>query len=217
MPRWRGEGDALDRWTLYTARGTCALATHIALLEAGADFEVVTLDFGKTEQQSPAYLAVNPKGRVPSLRTPQGVLTETPALLVFVARSFPAAALAPFDDVFAFARMEELLSYLASTMHVAHAHGRRGARWADDAAAHESMRAKVPQNMTACARLLETKLSPGPWVLGERYSVADAHLFTLSGWLDGDGVDMTAFPLLRAHRERMLQRAAVQQAVAASG
>jgi glutathione S-transferase len=98
----------MARWTLYTARGTCALATHIALLEAGADFDVVALDFSKTEQQSLAYLAVNPKGRVPSLRTPQGVLTETPALLLFVARSFPAAALAPFDDVFAFARMEEL-------------------------------------------------------------------------------------------------------------
>jgi glutathione S-transferase len=79
------------------------------------------------------------------------------------------------------------------------------------------MRAKVPQNMAACARLLETKLSPGPWVVGERYSVADAHLFTLSGWLEGDGVDTSEFPLLRAHRERMLQRPAVQKAVAVSG
>src|SRR5689334_9625437 len=105
----------MAQMTLYTARGTCSLATHIALLEAGADFDVVPLDLSKTEQQSPAYLAINPKGRVPSLRTPQGVLTETPALLVFVARSFPAAGLAPFDDVFAFARMEEMLSYLAST------------------------------------------------------------------------------------------------------
>jgi glutathione S-transferase len=207
----------MARWTLYTARGTCALATHIALLEVGADFEVVTLDFSKTEQQSPAYLAVNPKGRVPSLRTPLGVLTETPALLVFVAQSFPTAGLAPMEDALAFARMQEFHSYLASTVHVAHAHGRRGTRWADDPAAREAMRAKVPQNMTACAKMMEAQLQPGPWVLGERYSVADGYLFTVTGFLEGDGVDMTAFPLLRAHRERMLQRSAVQKAVAAVG
>ena len=141
----------MARWTFYTARGTCALATHIALLEAGADFDVVALDFIKQQQQSPEYLAINPKGRVPALRTPLGVLTETPALLAYVAQSFPERKLAPLDDAFAMARMQELHSYLASTVHVAHAHKRRGARWADDAAAHEAMRAKVPQNMTACA------------------------------------------------------------------
>jgi len=207
----------MARWTFYTARGTCALATHIALLEAGADFDVVALDFIKQQQQSPEYLAINPKGRVPALRTPLGVLTETPALLAYVAQIFPERRLAPLDDAFAMARMQELHSYLASTVHVAHAHKRRGARWADDAAAHEAMRAKVPQNMTACAKLMQTWLQPGPWVMGERYSVADAYLFTITGWLEADGVDMAAFPLLRAHHERMLQRPAVQQAVTVSG
>jgi len=134
-----------------------------------------------------------------------------------VAQSFPERKLAPLDDAFAMARMQELHSYLASTVHVAHAHKRRGARWADDAAAHEAMRAKVPQNMTACAKLMQTWLQPGPWVMGERYSVADAYLFTITGWLEADGVDMAAFPLLRAHHERMLQRPAVQQAVTVSG
>jgi len=207
----------MSRWTFYTARGTCALATHIALLEAGAEFDVVVLDFAKQQQQSPEYLAINPKGRVPALRTPQGVLAETPALLAYVAQSFPAAALAPLEDTFAFARMQEFHSYLASTAHVAHAHGRRAARWADDLAAHEAMRAKVPQNMTACAKMMEAKLEPGPWVLGDRYSVADAYLFTLAGWLNSDGVDMAAFPLLRAHHARMMQRPAVQKALAAIG
>ena len=155
----------MSRWTFYTAPGTCALATHIALHEAGAEFDLVKLNIAAGQQQSPDYLRVNPKGRVPALATPQGVLTETPALLAFVAQSFPAAGLAPLDDPFAFARMQELASYLASTAHVAHAHKRRGARWADDPAAHEAMRAKVPQTMTVCAAYLEAQIV-GPWVAG---------------------------------------------------
>ncbi|AUT47860.1 glutathione S-transferase family protein [Achromobacter sp. AONIH1] len=202
----------MSRWTFYTAPGTCALATHIALHEAGAEFDLVKLDIAAGQQQGPDYLRVNPKGRVPALATPQGVLTETPALLAFVAQSFPAAGLAPLDDPFAFARMQELASYLASTAHVAHAHKRRGARWADDPAAHEAMRAKVPQTMTVCAAYLEAQIV-GPWVAGERYSVVDGYLYTVGSWLEGDGVDMTRFPKLTAYLERVGQREAVRRAV----
>jgi glutathione S-transferase len=207
----------MDRWTFFTAPGTCALATHIALHEAGAAFDVQTLDFGAQQQQSPDYLAINPKGRVPALRTAEGVLTETPALLLFVAQRFPQARLAPLDDAFALARMQEFNNYLASTVHVAHAHKRRGARWADDPAAHAAMQAKVPQTMTACAAMLEAQLSPGPWVLGDSYSVADGYLFTLTGWLEGDGVDTAQFPRLMAHHARVAQRPAVQRALAGAG
>jgi glutathione S-transferase len=202
----------MSRWTFYTAPGTCALATHIALHEAGAEFDLVKLDIAAGQQQGPDYLRVNPKGRVPALATPQGVLTETPALLAFVAQSFPAAGLAPLDDPFAFARMQELASYLASTAHVAHAHKRRGARWADDPAAHEAMRAKVPQTMTVCAAYLEAQIV-GPWIAGERYSVVDGYLYTVGSWLEGDGVDMTRFPKLTAYLERVGQRDAVRRAV----
>ncbi|WP_063690773.1 glutathione S-transferase family protein [Alcaligenes faecalis] len=203
----------MSRWVFYSAPGTCALATHIALHEAVADFDVVKLDFGANQQQSPEFLRVNPKGRVPALVTEQGALTETPALLAFVAQSFPAAKLAPLNDPFAFARMQELHSYLASTVHVAHAHKRRGSRWADDPAAEEAMRAKVPQNMTACAAYLESLIA-GPWVLGEQFSVADAYLYTVGGWLEGDSVDMSQFPKLSAYLERVGAREAVRKAVA---
>jgi glutathione S-transferase len=80
---------------LFYAGGTCALASHIALEEAGAQYDVVRLDFRTTDQRKPAYLAINPKGRVPALVTDDGVLTETPAILAFVAQSFPSAGLAP--------------------------------------------------------------------------------------------------------------------------
>lgn len=204
----------MARLVLYTARGTCALATHIALIEAGADFELRRLDFQAGEQRGPTYLALNPKGRVPALVTPQGVLTENPALLLYIAQTHPAAGLAPLDDPFALAKLQELNSYLASTVHVNHAHKLRGARWSDDPAAHESMRAKVPQTMADCAALLEAWLEPGPFVLGARYSVADAYLYTVAGWMPGDGVDLARFPRLQAHQALVGARPATQQALA---
>jgi glutathione S-transferase len=204
----------MSRWTFYNAAHTCGQAVHIALEEAQADYDLVLLNFAATQQRSPDYLAINPKGRVPALVTQHGVLTETPALLVFIAQRFEQARLAPLHDAFAFARMQEFNSYLASTVHVAHAHGRRANRWADDESAMAAMRAKMPANMTACAQHLESLLT-GPYVLGDDYSVADAYLFTVAGWLPADGVDMSALPRLSAHQQRIGQRAAVQRALAA--
>jgi glutathione S-transferase len=202
---------------LYYATGTCALATHIALEETGAPYEAVRLDFGSQAQRTPEYLAVNPKGRVPALVTDAGTLTETPALLVFVAQRFPAAELAPLADPFALAQVQEFNSYLCATVHVAHAHGRRGTRWADDAAAVEAMKLKVPATMTECFGLIENKLLKGPWVMGEQYTICDPYLFTIASWLEGDGVDTAKFPRVMEHRRRMLARPAAQKAVAAEG
>ena len=141
--------------TLYYAAGTCAQAVLIALYEADAQFTLKTLSFAGNDQRSPDYLAINPKGRVPALVTERGVLTETPALLLYVAQSYPQAALAPLSDPFALAQMQEFNAYLASTAHIAHAHRPRASRWADDEAAQASMRAKVPQNMRECFAVIE--------------------------------------------------------------
>ena len=202
---------------LYYAPGTCALATHIALEEAGAAYEAVLVDFRSQRQRSPEYLAVNPKGRVPALVTEAGTLTETPALLCFVAQHFPAAGLAPLADPFALAQVQEFNSYLCSTVHVAHAHRMRGTRWADDADAIEAMKRKVPANVTACFGLIERKLLKGPWVMGEQYTICDPYLFTIGSWIEGDGVDTARVPRVIEHRARMLARPAVQKAVATEG
>ena len=202
---------------LYYAPGTCALATHIVLEEAGAPYEPVLVDFRTQTQRSPEYLAVNPKGRVPALVTEQGTLTETPALLCFVAQCFPAAELAPLSDPFALARVQEFNSYLCSTVHVAHAHRMRGARWVDDAASIEAMKRKVSSNVTECFALIELKLLKGPWVMGDQYTICDPYLFTIGSWIEDDGVDTTRVPRVIEHRARMLARPAVQRAIAAEG
>ena len=198
----------------FYAADTCALASHIALEEAGAEYEAVRLDFRTSDQRKPEYLAINPKGRVPSLVTDEGVLTETPAILVYVAQRFPSARLAPMDHPFAFARVQAFNSYLCSTVHVAHAHRRRGYRWADDPAAIEAMRKMVPANVGECFALIEREMFEGPWVMGETYTVCDPYLFTLARWLEADGVDARSVPKIQDHRNRMAERAAVGKALA---
>ncbi|PIF92918.1 glutathione S-transferase [Acidovorax sp. 62] len=200
--------------TLYYTPGTCAQAVRIALEEAGAAHHLVRVDFAAGQQRTPEYLAINPKGRVPALVTPRGTLTETPALLAYVAQSYPAAQLAP-TDAYGFARLQEFQSYLASTVHIAHAHRPRASRWADEPEAQAAMQRKVAQNMIDCFNLIETHyLGDGPWVMGEQYTVADGYLFTIGTWLQSDGVDIAQFPKVHAHTQRVLQRPAVQRALA---
>lgn len=188
---------------LYYAPGTCALASHIALEQAGADYEAVRLNFAVSEQRTPEYLKLNPKGRVPALVTERGILTETPAILQYVAQRFPEARLAPLDDPFALAQMNAFNSYLCSTVHVNHAHRVRGIRWTDDPVAIEAMKKKVPQTMGESFEMIEKEFFVGPWVFGEHYTVSDMYLFTICQWLEGDGVDIHRFPKVAALWQRM--------------
>ncbi len=198
---------------LFWATGTCALASHIALEEAGAKYETVKLDFAQGDQRKPEYLKVNAKGRVPALITERGILTETPAILSWIAQTYPQAKLAPADP-YEFAVAQAFNSYLCATVHPAHAHGRRAARWSDDAAAQETMKAKVPQNMADCYSLIENEYLKGPWVMGAAYSICDPYLYTISGWLAGDQVDIAKFPKVHDHYKRMNERPAVKAVLA---
>ncbi|MEM0551533.1 MULTISPECIES: glutathione S-transferase family protein [Aeromonas] len=197
--------------TLFFAPDSCAMAVQIALLETGAPFTARQLNLAAGEQRSPEYLAINPKGRVPALLTEQGTLTETPALLLYVAQRFPTAKLAPLDNPFLLARMQEVNSFLASTVHVSHAHGRRGSRWADDEQAIFAMQQKVASNMRDGFAQIEQHYLAGPWVLGEQFSVADIYLFVVAGWLKSDGVEISEFPKVADHYRRMLTRPAVNK------
>jgi glutathione S-transferase len=201
--------------TLYYMPGACSRASHIALREAGADFELRYVDFAATEQRSPEYLRVNPKGRVPALATERGVISENPAILAYVAQSHPAARLAPLDDPFEFARMQAFNSYLCATVHVAHAHLRRPERWADDPAARAELKRKAPEVVANCFQLIEDEFLTGPWVLGDAFSVADCYLFTLTQWLPAHRIDSARYPKVHDHLTRMLARPAVQAALAA--
>lgn len=199
---------------LYYTPGTCALASHIALEEAGASYSTERVDFRTNQQNSSQYLEINPKGRVPSLVTDQGVLTETPAMLAYIAQTFPKAKLAPSDDAFAFAQIQSFNSYLCSTVHVNHAHKGRGYRWASEESSFADMKRMIPKTVGASFALIESKMLKGPWVMGDTYTICDPYLFTLTLWLDGDGVDVSTLPRVMDHRKRMEERPAVKKVLA---
>jgi glutathione S-transferase len=198
---------------LYYAAHTCSLASHIALNDAGAEYTTVRISFAGEEQRKPEFLAVNPKGRVPALATDKGILTETPAMLAFIAQSFAKARLAPLDDPFRFAQVQAFNSYLCSTLHVAHSHRMRGNRWADDPASFADMQRKVPESVAACWGLIEDGMLAGPWVMGETYTICDPYLFTMAQWMEADGVDPSSFPRVSDHRRRMSERPQVRNAI----
>ena len=198
---------------LFYSPGACSLASHIALEEAGVPYELMRLNFKADDQRKPEYLKVNPKGRVPALVTDRGILTESPAILAYIAQTFPAAKLAP-TDAFDFARAQAFNSYLCSTVHVSHAHRVRGNRWVDDPAAIKEMQRKVPETVGAAFALIENGMLEGPWVMGQDYSICDGYLFTMAQWMEGDGVDLSKLPRVMEHRARVAERPAVKRALA---
>ena len=194
---------------LYAMPGTIAVASAIALKDAGIDFDLQIVDFTKGEQTGGAYSKVNAKGRVPALETPNGILTETGAILEYIAAVTPQAGLTP-GSVFETAKMREVMNYLASTMHVAHAHKLRGSRWATQQSSFDDMFAKVPETMSECCSYLESHAEFTPYVMGTNYSLADPWLYAICCWLEGDGVDVANFPKIQAFMAAMNDRTAVQ-------
>ncbi|MEX1233679.1 MAG: glutathione S-transferase family protein [Roseovarius sp.] len=200
---------------LYYAPGTVSVTIPIALHEAGLAFDSYKVSFKDGEQTKPAYHQINPKGRVPALEVEGSVLTETGAILDYIAAIAPGARLMPEAPVEA-ARVRGVIHYLASTMQVNHAHGPRAYRWAEREESHADMRAQVPKTMTASATYVEEHCLTGPFVMGDRVTVADPHLFVMCQWLKGDGVDVANFPRITAFIEAMEARASVK-AVRAAG
>ena len=199
---------------LHFAPNTIAMAAMVALEEGDVHYAALQLDFAKSDQQSTGYLAINPKGRVPSLETPQGTLTEVGAILEYIADTL-VPALKPMDAWHA-AKMREMMFYLGSTMHVNHAHKFRGHRWANTQSAMEDMTSKVPETMAASCAYVEDQIE-GPLLFGSQPTIADCYLLPIATWLAGDGVDITDYPKLTTWFETISARPSVQAVKTKSG
>ena len=174
---------------LYFAPGSSSMAPHIALHEVGAAFEPRLVSFRRREQRSPEYLALNPEVKVPTLLIDGRPLAEVAAILFFLARVFPAAGLLP-EGAEAEAQVVSWMSYAASTLQRARA---RGLEYA-----------------TPMWRIADQRLGRREWAMGERYSIADMHLFRLYWRMNGALRPAPGtFPNLEAHHARMLARPAV--------
>ncbi|NNE79238.1 MAG: glutathione S-transferase family protein [Silicimonas sp.] len=195
---------------LYCAPNTISTVVVIALNE-GVHWEPIRVDVAGGEQTRPEYLKVNPKGRVPVLLTPESALTETGAILEYLGET-ALPDLLPADPLHR-ARMREVMYYLGTTMHVNHAHMRRGYRWADQDSSLSDMQAKVSETMAASSAYVEG-LIEGPFIFGSSPTLADFYLYTLSTWLERDGVGIEAYPRFAAFKAAMEERPSVKRAIA---
>ena len=195
--------------TLYYSPGACSLAPHIALEETGASYTLQLVSIPKGEQQAPEYLKVNPRGKIPVLRTGDGILTENVAILTYIARSFPQAQLLPEEPI-DMARCISHMAWLSNTVHPAFTHIVRPGRFAIDEAAHDNLRATGRENAWKLLHELDTLLAGKEWVLGSRYSVADPYTLVIYGWGKGHRMPVEQLANYTAFKNRMLQRPAVR-------
>lgn len=180
--------------TFYFAPGSSAMAPHIALREIGVPFEARPLSFARREQRAPAYLALNPEGKVPTLLIDGRPLTEVAGILYYLARRFPESGLWPAGDIEAEAQAVSWMSLIAATIHPARRQGLARSR--------------------EVFALADRRLGNRDWAVGS-YSIADIHLFRLYwrfvGWAQPDPAEC---PALSAHYERMMARPAVRKTLA---
>ena len=196
---------------LYYAPGACSLAPHIALREAGVDFEPVRTDIrNKTLPDGSSYLDVNPQGAVPALGLEGGdVLTQNVAIMEYISDQAPEKALIPADGL-AHYRVIELLAYISSEVHKSHA-----PLW--NPASSEEAKQAARELVAKKYDYLQTRLGDGPYLTGEAFTPADAYLFVMLSWAEMKGIDLSRFPQLAAFFERVKQRPAVQDAMCAEG
>ena len=179
--------------TLYFAPGASSMAVHIALHEIGTAFEGKPMSFRQNDMRAPEFLALNPEGKVPTLLVDGNALTEVAAILFYLAKRFPEAALLPKDDLEAEAQVVSWMSFIAATVHPARRQGLEHAK--------------------TIYKLADERLGASEWAVGS-YSIADIHLFRLY-WRFFNSLKPEAgmFPNLDAHYARMMARPAVQKTI----
>jgi glutathione S-transferase len=191
--------------TLYYSPGACAMASHSALEEAEADFALEKIDLKAGQQRTPEYLAVNPAGVTPALKTEKGVITQNAAILTFVAETFPHAGLAPVDDPFEMARFNAFNGFLGSSLHPA-----IGKVLFNRPPLEGEARDQAADQALAKYDLVEQHLLEGPWVFGQRWTLADDYLMVFTRWARQGGLlDKGRFPRLNAHLDLVQARPAV--------
>jgi glutathione S-transferase len=201
---------------LFYSPGACSLVPHIALEEAGAEFEAVRTAIAEGAHRRPEYLAINPRGLIPAMEAEGRVIAENIAVLTYIGHRWPAGGQLPLGDLPARASVYECLSWFATTVH----HGGFGPIFRARAAGVERPEAEVAADRERLRGLfaeIDALLAPGPWLLGDRYSLADPYPLTFLRWARRLELDVSEHRNWRAHARRMVERPAVQRALAREG
>jgi glutathione S-transferase len=197
---------------LYFSPGTCSLAAHIALREAGLDFDLVRVDLRQRKLADGSdFAAINPKGYVPVLELDDGVcLTEVPAIVQYIADRIPESGLAPRPCTLQRYQLQEWLGFISAELHKAFGQLFK----ADTPAAYKRI---IQENLAARLGYVAACLKDRSYLLGEQFTVADGYLFTVLAWSPVVGIDLGQWPTLLAFQERIGQRQSVRDALAAEG
>lgn len=201
---------------LFYSPGACSLVPHIALEEAGAQFEPMRVTLAQGEHLKPDYLAVNPHARVPALIADGAKITENIAILNFIADRFGAPGAVPRGDALRTARCNELLSWFASVVHISFAQIWRGERFTAD----EGLWPAIEQGgREALLRQFSEidGLCTGDWLVADAFTAADSYALTFFRWGRRVGFDMSAYPRWTGLNERVLNREGVQRALDREG
>lgn len=199
---------------LYFAPNSSCLAPLVALEEIDIPYALHRLDLAAGDQRKPGYLKVNPRGRVPTLAVDGQSVTEVLAILTYLAHRYPHSELLPLADPLKLAKAYEVMSWFASTVHVAFAQIARPERYADDETVKAALatpgEARFARTLTDIERLAK---GPGPWLLGEGFSAVDAYALVIWRWAERRGIDTSAYPAWTAKAARAFARPSVVRAL----
>lgn len=194
----------------FYAQRSCSAASHIVLEEAGASYEAIELDFSAGEQRGEAFLAVNPRGKVPVLCDGAETITENVAIQYYLTEKFPEAGLRPADTV---ERVKWLstITWLSSTVQPDARHITRPENYTEDPAGIPAIVRKGEKTLVRLMGEIDSMLCGKPWLMGEQYTTADPYALVFVGVAKTNGIDLSPFGSLAAWRARMLSRPAVRK------
>lgn len=197
---------------LYIKPGACSMASHIILAEIGGEYAVERVDTANGETASGAnYWEINPKGKVPALEVEGEVLTEGPAILQFLGDRAANLGLAPTPGTMARARVNEVLNFTGTELHIAF-----GPLF--NPASTDAQKEAARQTVAMKVDWLEARLADGrAHLTGEAFTIADAYAFVVANWANFTGIALSRWPHLSAFMARVGARPAVQKVLKAEG
>lgn len=202
--------------TLYYGPGACSFASHIALEELGVKYSTVKLNLAEGDQRKPEYLKLNPRGAVPTLVVDGEVITENPGILAYLAGGNPKKGLWP-DDTWHQAKAVSTMAWLSNTVHVAYRHYVRPARYCDDPATHEAIKAKGKQSFHDCLKEIDGLLHGRDWAIGHHFTVVDGYLLVFYRWGNRMGLPVKELRNYSRLMDKVLARPAVKKVMADEG
>jgi glutathione S-transferase len=196
---------------LYYSPGACSLASHIVLEELGVAYEAVLVSIADGDHKRADFLRVNPKGKVPALNVDGKILTETVAILTYLGGGYAERGLWP-KETWKQAEALSLMSWLASSVHIAVAGIWRSERYSTDPAAKESIIATAKETLAKYYVEIDKLLQGRSFAMGGQYSVVDAYLLVFYRWGNRLGIDMkTLYPTWAKHAQRVYSRSTVKR------